>query len=196
MNRKTLGFMWWTLISFASIILFIKYNFAVWTYLAGSILLCPGIFLLYATHKKSWIYRNKFYQFELALPAGWNKGLFESSSNLTFYGPSREFLRIAIGPIAPIPDVQTQQNNLVELATNNGHKVLEVGTIQVCEKDHATMLVEVPGFGTLKNYSVIINDIEYLVSSNVEIANSILQSFKLYHDFERLDRFYAKHNLH
>lgn len=153
----------------------IKYAFW-WTYYAGTILVLPAYFFLFRSHRTSWVYRNKIYGFEMILPARWDQGLL-GRYNPTFYGPSGASIKIAIGPIPLMLDVQTQQANLARIARKYGHRILEVGAIEVCGKEHATMLVEIPGKGILKHYSLLFNNIEYLVSTNVEMADSIVQSF-------------------
>ncbi len=153
------------------------------------------MFFLRTRHKTSWIYRNKKYSFTLELPAGWDKGVFESSSDLSLFGPTNELVRMGIGPLSPTPDLQTRQDDLRRMATERGQTVLEVGTIHVLGEDHATMLVDIPTIGRRKNYSLVFDDIECLVSSNAEAADDILRSYKHYVDFKKLDRFYARHGL-
>lgn len=180
MNKKILGLMWGCGVSLLTGVLFIKYNFAVWTYYVGAVLILPAYFFLFRTHRTDWIYRNTTYGFEMRFPARWDQGVFGKPETPAFYGSSRESLKIAIGLISPEPDVQTQQNELVKIATKYGQTILDVGTIQICGKEHATILVKIPGIGTLKNYSLIFDEIEYLITANVAIADSIVQSFEFY----------------
>jgi len=135
--------------------------------------------LLFRTHNKSWIYVNKACGFKVTIPARWTKGIFLNPYTPQFYGPSGESLKFAIGWISPVPDVETQQKNLEGLAKKCGHTVLDIRSITVFGKEHATMLVEIPTVGKIKNYSLIFNKIEYLVTANVEMADSIVQSFQL-----------------
>ena len=78
-------------------------------------------------------YHNSQWRFDLDLPNGWAEpGLLkrvfsfprhaQQSANPEFYGPSGASLKIAIGPISPVPSVEEQQKNLERIAAKYGHK--------------------------------------------------------------------------
>lgn len=136
-------------------------------------------------------YKNRKWGFELDLPTGWGepgffKHLFsffryaQQSTQPEFYGPAGASLKLAIGPISPVPSLQEQQRNLERIAAKYGHEVIEIGEIDVGGKSHATMLCDIPGVGVVKNYSLIFQGKEYLVTAqgNWNECDSIVKSFR------------------
>ncbi|MEW6533598.1 MAG: hypothetical protein AB1473_22410 [Thermodesulfobacteriota bacterium] len=137
-------------------------------------------------------YRNRHWGFELELPKGWRppgylKRLFwfsryaQQSIHPQFYGPSGAKLKIAVGPIWPVPSVEEQQNNLANIATKYGHRVIEMDEIRVSGKRHATMICRILEVGVVKNYSLIFHGTEYLITAQGDWreCDSIVESFNL-----------------
>ena len=89
-------------------------------------------------------------------------------------------MKFAIGPICPEPTVDEQKQNLERIASKYGHTVLTTGEIEVAGKRHATMTCEVPRVGLLKNYSLIFDGIEYLVTArgDPEVCDAIVKTFR------------------
>lgn len=88
-----------------------------------------------------------------------------------FYGPANDSIKFAVGPISPEPNVNQHQRNIAAMAIRHGHQVVEVSTIDVAGKTHATMVVEVPtpsGSMRLKNYFLIFRGTEYVVTASLE----------------------------
>lgn len=131
-------------------------------------------------------HKNSSWGFEITLPDGWaepgflRRILLGHATNPEFYGPSRESIKFAIGPISPVPHVRRQQDNLRTIAARHGHNVLEVGSIEVGGKEHATMICEIPYVGVVKNYSLIFSGIEYLVTArgDLETCDDVVKTFK------------------
>ena len=86
---------------------------------------------------------------------------------------------MAVGPVNPVPSVEEQQKNLQRIAIKYGHEVMQIGRISVAGKDHATMICKIPFVGVVKNYSLIFDGIEYLVTArgNFDECDSIVRSF-------------------
>jgi hypothetical protein len=137
-------------------------------------------------------YHNSTWGFDLQLPAGWREPggiarvlLFfryaAQSSQPEFYGPDGASLKFAIGPISPEPSAEMQQRTLQHIAMKRGEDVLDVGTVQVGGRIHATMTVDIPYVGRVKHYSLIFRGTEYLVSARApeNVADSIVSSFRL-----------------
>lgn len=120
----------------------------------------------------------------MALPNGWRPaGLlrrFLSRGHMEFFGPQGSSIKFAIGPIAPEPTLEEQKRNLQRIASRHGHKVLATGEIEVAGRKHATMTCEVPLVGVLKNYSLIFDGIEYLVTArgDMSVCDSIVKTFR------------------
>lgn len=112
-------------------------------------------------------------------PAGFLRRLF-SRGHMEFFGPDRSSIKFAIGPIVPEPTVEEQRRNLERIASKYGHRVLTTGEIEVAGKKHATMTCEVPLVGVLKNYSLIFDGIEYLVTArgDMTVCDSIVNTFR------------------
>jgi len=137
-------------------------------------------------------YRNRTWHFQIELTAGWGepglvKRLIEprryaqQAANPEFYGPGGASLKFAIGPINPSPSAAEQQANLAAIARRYGQAVLALETIEVDGVVHATILCQVPGLGTLKNYSLIFKGTEYFVTGqgNILELDTIIGSFRL-----------------
>lgn len=137
-------------------------------------------------------YQNQHWGFELDLPPGWGepgffKRLFsvgryaQQAANPEFYARDGSSIKIAVGPISPVPSAEQQQSNLGAIARRHGHDVIEAGTINVGGRSHATMLCRVPGVGVLKNYSLIFGTMEYLVTAqgDWQECDSIVKTFKV-----------------
>lgn len=137
-------------------------------------------------------YRNRHWGFELDLPSGWAEpGFFKRLLSLgryaqqrmhpEFYGPGGSSIKIAVGPISPVPSAEQQQSNMEAIARRHGHEVIETGTIDVGLKNHASMLCRVPGIGVLKNYSLIFGTTEYFVTAqgDWQECDSIIKTFKV-----------------
>jgi hypothetical protein len=100
---------------------------------------------------------------------GPNEALQLSRGHMEFFGPGESSMKFAIGPICPEPTVEEQRCNLERIASKHGHSVLTTGEIEVAGKKHATMTCEVPHVGVLKNYSLIFDGIEYLVTARGDL---------------------------
>lgn len=146
------------------------------------------------------IYRSNRMRFEITLPDKWSEpGFFHrlfrpyDPDNPEFFGPNGAGLKFAIGPISPEPNLDEHQRNLERIAMKYGHRVLEIGSIEVCGKNHATMVYEMPltrrppvVMGCpeiiatlellgprlrLKNYHLIFHGIEYVITAKVASIN-------------------------
>jgi hypothetical protein len=137
-------------------------------------------------------YVNKYWGFEFDLPPGWSApgalrrqlspGRYtHQNTQPEFYGPDDASIKFIIGPISPVPSVNQQQDNLKTNAQGSGHDIIEVGTISVGGKNHATVMCNISGIGTLKHYSVIFETTEYLVTArgNWQQCDSIVKSIKV-----------------
>jgi hypothetical protein len=137
-------------------------------------------------------YINKYWGFEFDLPPGWfAPGVLErhlspgryahQKTQPEFYGPNGASIKFAIGPISPVPSVNQQQDNLKTTAQSSGHNNIETGTISVGGKNHATIMCNIPGIGTLKHYSVIFETTEYLVTArgDWQQCDSMVKSIKV-----------------
>lgn len=118
----------------------------------------------------------------LGLPEGWHPIDSPSSraGHMEFSGPAGSSIKFAIGPICPEPTVEEQKRNLERIARKHGHTVLATGEIEVAGKRHATMTSEVPHVGILKNYSLIFDGIEYLVTArgDPQVCDAIVKTFR------------------
>lgn len=120
----------------------------------------------------------------MALPNGWRPAGFLrrllSRGHMEFFGPDGSSIKFAIGPICPEPTVEEQKQNLERIASKHGHTVLTTGEIEVAGKRHATMTCEVPHVGVLKNYSLIFDGIEYLVTArgDPQVCDAIVKTFR------------------
>lgn len=136
-------------------------------------------------------YRNRKWCFELTLPSGWREPGFlqrllffprysSQAWQPEFYGPDRSSIKFAVGPIHPVPSVDGQKRNIERIAQKHGHNVLSTGDIDVNGRQHATMVCEIPAVGTVKNYSLIFGETEYLVTArgDFDICDSIIKTFK------------------
>ena len=136
-------------------------------------------------------YKNVHWGFELVLPISWHepgllKRIFfffrysQQNINPEFYGPNQSSLKIAIGPIHPKPSLKNQQNNLSNLAMKYNHEIIEIGQINVCDMEHATMTCRIPYVGVVKNYSLIFSNIEYFITAQGDLheCDSIVRSFQ------------------
>ncbi|MEW6162537.1 MAG: hypothetical protein AB1606_04405 [Nitrospirota bacterium] len=137
-------------------------------------------------------YRNQHWRFELDLPPGWAEpGFFrrllafgryaQQGQHPEFYGPGDSSIKIASGPISPVPSAEQQQSNLEAIARRHGHDVIETRTINVGGRSHATMLCRAPGVGVVKNYSLIFGTTEYFVTAqgDWQECDSIIKTFKV-----------------
>ncbi|MEM4330634.1 MAG: hypothetical protein QW273_01335 [Candidatus Pacearchaeota archaeon] len=154
-------------------------------------------------------YRNRIYNFEIDLPKGWRypsiiMRLLRKDKNPEFYGPKGESLKFAIGKIFYEPSLEEQQKNLERIAQMYDHEVVEIGSINVCGKEHATMICRIPfvkmfpaiinqsspylfrriSFITLKNYSIILKGLEYLATADLQgfqekEYDDIIKTFRL-----------------
>lgn len=124
-------------------------------------------------------------RFEIRLPDGWHRpGFFRRlmfASQPEFYGPDGETIKFAIGPIAHEPTATQQRHNLEYIATKRGEQVLDLGSIHVGGKEHATMTVAMPYAGRVKHYSLIFHGTEFFVSARgaESVTDSIVESFRL-----------------
>ncbi|MBS3149813.1 hypothetical protein J4455_03940 [Candidatus Woesearchaeota archaeon] len=154
-------------------------------------------------------YRNNHHKFEIELPNERHgprliSRLFGMDANPEFYEQNRSSLKFAIGPISPEPSVREQQLNLENIARKYGHDVIEVGSIAVYEKEHATIVCKVPLIQQppvmigrpeyivrpvpsmlLKNYSLIFDGIEYFATASIdkfpeENFDEIIKTFRLF----------------
>jgi len=122
--------------------------------------------------------------FEIDLPAGWRiPSLFSrvtSNGNPEFYGSDGSALKFAVGPIDPLLCAKQQKVNLQTIAAKYGHKVLSVDEIEIGGKTHATMVCTIPQLGTLKNYSLIFKETEYLITArgDFDVCDSIVRTFR------------------
>lgn len=137
-------------------------------------------------------YVNKYWGFEFDLPPGWSPpgalrrqlspGRYaHQNTQPEFYGPDDASIKFAIGSITPVPSVNQQQENLKINAQRSGHEIIEIGTISVGGENHATILCNISGIGTLKHYSVISDTTEYLVTArgDWQECDSIVKSIKV-----------------
>ena len=137
-------------------------------------------------------YRNRLWHFQIELLPGWSEpslvkrltapGRYaQQASNPEFYSEAGASIKFAIGPINPSPSTLEQQANLAAIARRYGQAILGLETIEVGGAIHATILCQVPGLGTLKNYSLIFNGTEYFVSGqgNILELDTIIRSFQL-----------------
>lgn len=132
-------------------------------------------------------YRNTRLKFEIDFPEGWKRpGFLHRLSRLPlrlifsppdveggpeFYGPRGVTIKLAIGSISPEPNVEQHQKSIASMAERHGHRVLKVDTIEVAEKSHATMVVDMPvpgGSRRVKNYFLIFKGTEYVITSTLE----------------------------
>jgi hypothetical protein len=97
-------------------------------------------------------YRNAHWGFEVTFPNGWREyGFWDRLRSLRRYDPTQpEFagpkgadLKIAIGPADPVRLVEMQRN-LAAIAERHGHCVLEVKSIAIGGKEHATIVYHIP----------------------------------------------------
>ncbi len=136
-------------------------------------------------------YQNTRWDFEMTLPESWHepkisKYMFfrsrytQQATHPEFYGPRNSSLKIAVGPINPIPPVETQQENFQRIAIKYGHSVIEIGRIAVSGRDHATMISRIPLVGEVKTYSLIFGNYEYLVTAkgSFDECDTIVESFR------------------
>ena len=131
-------------------------------------------------------YRNVQFGFELTLPSGWTgpgllKRMLQASNQPEFFGQSGSSLKVAIGPISPVPTIEQQLANLSAIANRYGHSVIDTGTIQVGKKTHATVTCHIPQVGVLKNYSIIFGSTEYFFTGcgALQQCDMIVQSFEI-----------------
>lgn len=133
------------------------------------------------------LYKNTKWDFSITLPEGWKqrgflRGLFgNNSANPEFYDAvSGDEIKFAIGPIIPLSTVSMQQRELVKAAESYGHRALDTGAMRVGGKEHATMVCEIPFVGIVKNYSLVFDEIEYLISArgDFDSIDSIVMSFE------------------
>ena len=137
-------------------------------------------------------YRSSRYNFEIEIPDQWNvRGFFGKKAKYPeFDGPNNASFGFAIGPIYPEPAVEEQQRNLEKIANKYGHIVQKIDSISVDGKQHATMICKILSAlqtqGILiKNYSLIFNGMEYLVTAHLENFreedyDSIIKTFKTF----------------
>lgn len=88
-----------------------------------------------------------------------------------FYGSANDSVKFAVGPISPEPSVTQHQRNVAAMAARHGHRVVEISTIDVAGKTHATMVVDVPspsGGMRLKNYFLIFQGTEYVITVSLK----------------------------
>ena len=146
-------------------------------------------------------HRDNELKFEMTFPAGWRRpGLLHRlkripvqlastssyiAGGLEFYGPSGDSIKMAVGPISPEPTPEAHQQTVRAIAIRHRHKVLDLGTIKVAGKSHATMVVAIPtlpGPLTLKNYFLIFHGTEYVVTALLkageETYDEIVRSFR------------------
>lgn len=124
-------------------------------------------------------------RFQIKLPDGWHcPGFFRKflfAGQPEFYGPNETTIKFAIGPIVPEPTLRQQQANLEYIALKRGEQVIELSSINVVGKKHATMTVIIPYIGRVKHYSLIFNGTEFLISArgSESITDNIVASFVL-----------------
>ena len=135
-------------------------------------------------------YRDKQWQFEIDLPAGWRRaGFFHRLKHKgapEFFSPQNASIKFAIGPITPVPDYREHMENLKRIAGQHGHRVLAAEGIEVGGKQHATMTVTIPlpsGQSLrCKHYALIFDGIEYFVSASLAAGDSeidaIIKTFR------------------
>ena len=137
-------------------------------------------------------YVNKYWGFEFDLPSGWSPpgvlrrqlspGRYANQKTQPeFYGPGDTSIKFSIGPVEPVPSVKQQQKNLETIAQTSGHDIIEVGTISVGGKNHATLMCNIPAIGKLKHYSVIFGTTEFLVTArgDWQECDSMVKSIKV-----------------
>jgi len=125
----------------------------------------------------------------ITLPSGWHsQGFFRRLLNRTvggnavdFFGPHGSSIKFAIGPIVPEPTVEEQRHELERIARKFGHDVVDVGEIEVAGKQHATITVHVPLVGILKNYSIVFEGLEFLVTAHGDeaVCDRIVKTFSM-----------------
>ena len=135
-------------------------------------------------------YRDANWEFELQLPDGWRGPGFwqrwRRKGSPEFFGPRGDSIKFAIGPISPAPEYRAHAEDLKRIATQHGHRVIRVGSIEVGDAQHATLTVEVPVAPgrslRLKNYALIFNGIEYFatasLSSDEQAMDAIVRTFR------------------
>ena len=137
-------------------------------------------------------YHNQHWRFKLDLPPGWGEpsvlkrllsfGRYAHQTvHPEFYARDGSSIKIAVGPITPVPSAEEQQSNLETIARRHGHDVIETGAINVDGRSHATMLCRVPAIGVIKNYSLIFGTTEYFVTAegDWQECDSIIKTFKV-----------------
>ena len=107
-----------------------------------------------------------------------------SAENPEFFGPNDASIKFAIGPISPEPSIQEHMDNLERIAEKYGHSVLEIASIEVEGKKHATMVYDIPirSFHTLrlKNYHLIFSGLEYVMTASIATISSALEQIHVY----------------
>jgi hypothetical protein len=130
------------------------------------------------------LYKNEKWKFEINLPKGWAgsgflRRLFRpfDPANPELYGSRGVSLKFAIGPISPEPSLKQMQKNIENISRKYGHLVVETGSIPILGKEHATILYHVPisvdRSVRLKNYHLIFNGIEFVITGKVALFTGI-----------------------
>lgn len=130
------------------------------------------------------LYTNTRWGFELNLPKGWSEPSFfqrllrgYDPGNPELYGPKGAALKFAIGLISPEPSLKQMQRNVEGIVRKYGYLVVEIASIFVLGKEHATTPYHVPLPGDrslrLKNYHLIFNGIEFVATGKVALFTGI-----------------------
>jgi hypothetical protein len=129
-------------------------------------------------------YRNKQWGFELSFPRGWYRpGFFHKlifPGQAEFFGPHDDSLKFAIAPISAEPDYRRHMESLRRIAKEHGHKVHEVGSIEVGGKHHATMTFtaafDPEHRRRLKNYHLVFDGLEFVITASLESGEETIDS--------------------
>jgi hypothetical protein len=143
-----------------------------------------------------WTYRNLRWAFEVTFPDGWQEYGFMRKllrhydpTQPEFVGPKGADIKFAIGPISPVPTLKEMQRNLEAIAEHHGHWVVDIQSITVAGKEHATIVYHIPleapkpatdplsrlrGMLSgrtlrLKNYHIIIGKTEFVVTGKIAL---------------------------
>jgi len=130
-------------------------------------------------------YKNVKWGFSLSFPPGWKKAGFfktitsDQATNPEFFGPKGSSIKFAVGPISPQTTAEGQIDLLQNIAMKYGHEVVGTDIIEVNGAKSAVVITNILGLGVLKNYSLIFDGIEYLVTASGDFLESdkIVKSF-------------------
>jgi len=124
------------------------------------------------------IYQNEELGFELHIPDDWPSALNMSPDSIVFDCSPVERLNIIVGPLVPERLLEYTQIEFIQYAKAQRYTEVEVGIINVEDKDHAWARYNMGNENWTKKYMVAFSGIEYAITASCLGKSNFLEKEK------------------